>query len=431
MKYENIFKINKNTEYIENDDVLKLMNKNCAIEPNIKIKFVKNLCIDLIIGFSMNINHLTIKLNENEVELNEISKITLYVNFGDKIEIIPNKITKYYEIYLNIKNMNANKTNISKIESINSNIIQKNSINQILQTNSWLNNIKKIIIITTKIISSISEYFKIIFEHNGYLCEIKYELEIKQCMEMAFCPDTIFIILFYNSSHYLLPTKFIFYQIEQIDSIFLTDEKFKSKLKYLCIKSVQVWEYTNITGYIYSKYCKNKLKCIPMPFVLDKNILKFETSEIDLNEFDYDIFFYGTKNLRREKILNELTKYFKIKVGWNTYGNTKIKYIKKSKIILNLHYYVDAGLETCRFNEILNYNKIIISEKSHNDLINMELYENLIVMVEPNNVDELINCIKFYLNPNNYLNKINENKILIKKLEQKIIDKIIPNTKNV
>ncbi len=187
------------------------------------------------------------------------------------------------------------------------------------------------------------------------------------------------------------------------------------------MKAEKVWEFTSVTRHIYEKYCKNRLIWVPMPFVFEPI-----ENQIEWEQLKYDIFFFGTKNSRRDKILNELKKHFNVKIGYGIFDEKKINYIIKSKIILNLHFYKEAGLETCRFNEILNFNKIIISENSLLDTLNNELYDNIIVttdLVNDNltNINGLIEKIKYFLNFNNYMKKIDQNKILIKNLENKII----------
>lgn len=441
MEYKNIFQINKNTKCVVDKNVLRLANYDFNLYPNIKIKFLKSVCIDLIIGFSMNLDYVEIKLNKNIVRIEKISIIKLNVQSGDKIEIQPSKLNKFYEVYLYISDIKSSTFPISKINLTNPTMnseastssetqldfYQNPCININQSKNNIFNGIKKIIIIITKFIQSIGDNFKLIFEKRGIRCKIKYSLDILDCLKTHDMTDTIFLIMFNNSSHFLLPNKLIFYQIEQLGSVFLTDSRFVSRLKYSCLKAEEVWEYTNLTSSIYSKYCVGKLKYVPMPFVLNKELC---FNYLDWDNLKYDIFFYGNKNRRREKILNELSKYFKIKIGWGIYGEKKIEYIMKSKIILNIHYYKDAGLETCRFNEIINYNKVIISENSLSDISNIDLYRNIIVMVDNidenlSNIDKLIEYIKHFLIYENYLKKINVNKTLIEKLEKNIIKKII------
>jgi hypothetical protein len=74
-------------------------------------------------------------------------------------------------------------------------------------------------------------------------------------------------------------------------------------------------------------------------------------------------------------------------------------------------------------------NKIIISEKSPLDKSNMKLYTDIVVFVDEieddlSNIKLLINIIKRCLNKLTYLEKIEQNKKCIKKLELDINENI-------
>jgi hypothetical protein len=83
----------------------------------------------------------------------------------------------------------------------------------------------------------------------------------------------------------------------------------------------------------------------------------------------------------------------------DVYGQKKGELINSAKIALNLHYYIDANLETSRLNEIINYNKIIVSEDiPPEDFYAKELYKNFVIYVEPikenlSNIDQLYTTI--------------------------------------
>jgi hypothetical protein len=192
-------------------------------------------------------------------------------------------------------------------------------------------------------------------------------------------------------------------------------------------KSEKVWDFMKNARYIYEKDYYEKLFMVPMPFV------KYEPENMNSIKFEqckYDLFFYGNPNHRRKNILELLSKQFNVKIGFETYGDEKLKLLSESKIILNLHYYKEAGLETCRLNEILNYKKIIISEKSNLDKDNMILYKDLVVFVDEiddkfENTEQLVKHINFYLKKSNYIKfteKFDYNlDVLEKKIEQSIV----------
>jgi hypothetical protein len=358
----------------------------------------------------MNLKKVKCKFKNNDYDINTIIHFNILVEPEDTFEIELESLKKYFEIYVKIDEINQ----IENIEHQNNQMIN-------LNPDKNLKKINKVIIVLSKFIQSIGEYFRLIFEYRGLECVIVYSLSIGDCLEST--PDQMYLIVYLDNDHLALPSRYIYYQVEQANSKFLTDVELLKKTIYIMEKAEQVWEYSSVTRPIYSKYCVNKLKWSPMPYYYVPNKLQMN---LDWDLCEYDIFFFGNPNKRRKKILKILSEHFRVKIGFGYYGNKKIKYIGKSKIILNLHYYKDAGLETCRINEILNHNKLIISEKSPLDVTNMELYSGHVIFVDEiddgiTNIKQMIKTIKYYLNFSNYLDKINVDK---KKLSEKINDLI-------
>ena len=126
-------------------------------------------------------------------------------------------------------------------------------------------------------------------------------------------------------------------------------------------------------------------------------------------------------DIRKEKLQYLQKKLFPkyiIKIINNIYGIPLFNEIINSKIILNIHFYKDALLETNRLNEILSCNKLIISEKPDiSDNYNYELYKNNIIFT--NNIDEMYEKIIYYLendNITNFLNNVSYNNLDFKDL---------------
>ncbi len=390
-------------KYINLDIVLIEYNDNnndlITKDNKIAIKINKNGIYNFIIGYSMNLKFINIEHQNQIYNINRITEIKIDSKKDEFMYIHVEKQVLFFEIYIKINNY-------------------ENMIKEI-------NPIPKIKILLTKFIFSIGEYFKIIFNRRGLECEIITSLSIEECLS-SIQTNTTYIILYNSEKHNLLPTNFIFYQIEQTESVFFNKEQYFKKMILMGKKSAKFWEYSKVATEFYIKYLKNKIQWVPMPFVSIKMDTKWYK---EFDHCEYDIFFYGNKNYRRESILNELIKYFRLKIGWGYYEDKKLEFIGTSKIIINLHYYPNAGLETCRINEILNFDKIIISETSEMDKENIELYKDIIILVENikddlSNIKKLIKKIKYYLNKENYLEKINQNKKKINELEKKI-DKLI------
>jgi GR25 family glycosyltransferase involved in LPS biosynthesis len=94
----------------------------------------------------------------------------------------------------------------------------------------------------------------------------------------------------------------------------------------------------------------------------------------------------------------------------------------QTKIILNLHYYKNAILETTRLNEALFNNKLIISELPDElDIVNKKFYENNIIFIDEikddlSNINNLFEKINFYIDNDNYNTALSKNNDFLNKI---------------
>jgi len=285
--------------------------------------------------------------------------------------------------------------------------------NEIVSITSSLNQNPIVIIVTSIMIESIAINFsKFLFEF-GIDNKVIYNLTEDMCNKST--NNELYLIIHNDSLHSMLPKNFILYQVEQMNSNFFT-------LKYL--KDLQtsniIWEFSIRNKIKYDQIDLKKIFYQPMPFYYDPPVNDSTNSTDESNV--YDVAFYGTTNERRVKILNNLSDKFKTNVGYGKISKERDSIIRKSKIILNLHYYKDSSLEACRINEILQYDKIIISELPHSkDWFNKELYDNLVIFIDEIsddliNINKLIEKIEYYSIPENYekqINTIRKNKLIL------------------
>lgn len=227
--------------------------------------------------------------------------------------------------------------------------------------------------------------------------------------------------------------KYITYQLEQCKQSKWINDEYLDKLK----NSIYIFDYSqdNMLYFKNTDINKNfvdKINYMPIPL-----ITKYK---YNYDDCDIDILFYGGMNKRRFIILETLKKKYNLNIVMinKIFGKELNKYIKRSKIILNIHYYDNALLETTRLNECLTYNKIIISEKcSIDDHFNYNLYENLVIfcdMININvglNLSDLFNNIQFYLNKENYNNYIEKRKPELEKLKEYCLDTFKKNISNI
>ena len=267
----------------------------------------------------------------------------------------------------------------------------------------------KVYIFSTKFGYYISKSIQYILFKNFILSEIIYKIDHNN--------PNLHIILF-SQKVKKFPKNYIIYQLEQKDISKWIDKKYELSILFSKI----TWDYSESNINKFHEIIRKKIIYFPIPLIpysyLNNNI----TILNKINNINYpknNILFYGSMNDIRKNKLNYLqkklnsrlnSKYF-IKIINNLYGNDLVNEILNSKIVLNIHFYKDAILETCRLNEILSCNRLIISEYPNIiDNKNYELYKDNVIFV--NSMDEMYDKILYYLENNKWNINIDFNKNL-------------------
>lgn len=260
-----------------------------------------------------------------------------------------------------------------------------------------------------ELLNKIGHTYEFVFDLNKELV-VKYESDIF----ILFYPE-IYDYKFEtgNIESIVIPKKYILFQLEQGIGFFK-----KPAFLQLLNNTDHILEFTvyNINKYA---HLSNTLKYVypntPLPLSkLNKYIDIKSKAEQLYDTCEYDLIFYGSPNLRRQKILEQLQQKYNIHIFNGIVNEERDNIVKKGKILINLHYYDDNVLETCRFNEGIHCDKIIISENSVNDQFNYELYKDNVVFVdcidnELSNINNLYEKIDHLLIKENFVNKFVEN----------------------
>lgn len=154
-----------------------------------------------------------------------------------------------------------------------------------------------------------------------------------------------------------IPKNLILFNLEQIQS----DSPWMSQQYLKILKAYPVWDYS----------CRNILELKKMGI---KNVTHCgigyepELTRIPQVEEDIDVLLYGSLNERRIKILKKLRDSGVRAVAlFGAYGEERDKYIARSKIILNIHYYEARVFEIIRVSYLLANKKFVISEDGQDD----------------------------------------------------------------
>lgn len=217
---------------------------------------------------------------------------------------------------------------------------------------------RKIVIMTKSHTLYIANSLKFILEKNGYLVYI--EININR----VYFPHALYIVICPQTFKYL-PTsnKRISFQLEQYTSNWFSPT-YLSILK----ESKAVWDYSlkNLDFLVSKGVLEESISYTPISGIVDYKIfLKNEYAYYFENKKTIDILFYGDLSSKRRKdLLNPLSERFNVKVATNVYGFDILNLINQSKIVINLHYYENALLETTRIFECLSLGSRVLTEYS-------------------------------------------------------------------
>lgn len=204
----------------------------------------------------------------------------------------------------------------------------------------------------------IANSLKVILENKG----LNTAIEIKSRRKL-FSHDFYIVICPQEFKYLPPPKKRISLQMEQCVSNWF-DEKYIDILK----DSIQVWDYSkrNINYLKQHHIAIDKIFYIPVSGIHNyRNFLEHEYGQPLTQQKTTDFLFYGNVNSpRREKLLDSLSKHFSVKIENNLYGYEMLNAICNSKIVVNIHFYEDALLETTRIFECLSLGVKILSESS-------------------------------------------------------------------
>lgn len=162
-----------------------------------------------------------------------------------------------------------------------------------------------------------------------------------------------------------LPRNYVAFQLEQsVHERWFTEDYF-ARLK----GAAAILEYSrqNIE-YLLSKGIEfGKLFYVPIsttPNYLEL-LQRIHPNTKFTNEKTIDVLFYGDANIpRRQAFLAELSKRFAVKVVVGVFGPELLNLVLASKLVVNIHYYENALLETTRLSEVLSLGVPVVSEAS-------------------------------------------------------------------
>ncbi|MEK7948532.1 methyltransferase domain-containing protein [Pigmentiphaga sp. YJ18] len=205
------------------------------------------------------------------------------------------------------------------------------------------------VILTTRHCSYVAGLIKMALQKVGFQAEIITERPkdgYEDLLHFVICPQ-----MFPR-----LPARYVAFQMEQsVSSRWFTPEYFE-----MLKNAAAVFDYSRANlAFLESKGMSyRQVYYLPIGFDATLPLLP-ETEE------EYDVLFYGdVNNIRRREYIEEISQHFRVKVVHGLFGADLYAEMAKAKLVVNIHYYEGALLETTRIYECLSLNKLVVSEAS-------------------------------------------------------------------
>jgi len=184
------------------------------------------------------------------------------------------------------------------------------------------------------------------------------------------------------------PSRYVSFQMEQtVSSRWLTEQYFEA-----LSNSYAVFDYSLVNV----NYFKKHTDFGKMFYYLPVDYLP--NAQRNVETYVYDVAFYGdVNNPRRRMMLDELKKEFNVRIISEVFGEELYQELSKAKIVVNLHYYENAMLETTRLYETLSLGtSIVVSERS-SDPKEEERLEGIVDFTEVGDVEGMKARIAYWL----------------------------------
>lgn len=182
--------------------------------------------------------------------------------------------------------------------------------------------------------------------------------------------DVTYVILGLHNFRGRLPARFIAVQAEQTSSKWFTEEYLR-RLR----RAAAVWDFSPGNVARCRELGIEKARWVPMRIPMDIFVAEsrlFDYHHREAHTSDIDVQFYGAESPRRREMETMLKQIPNCTVAFRYYTLFRAEredLIRRSKIILNMHYWPDSSLEVHRIEYICARGKCIISEPSSDEVL--------------------------------------------------------------
>lgn len=220
----------------------------------------------------------------------------------------------------------------------------------------------------------------------------KFHFTVKIQTEAINFDDDLYIVISPQAFD-SMPVRYWAFQMEQsISSRWFTPAYFKKleAAELILDYSIKNLEFLQNNGFKYEKLFYCPISTFPnYPAFLEETELVSSKS----TEKIYDVLFYGDSyNERRKDFLKRLSEKFTVKIVNDDFGPSLYRYLKESRLVVNIHYYENALLETTRIHECLSFGIPVISEESA-DMDAHEYLNDLVIFTPAGDIEAMVNAV--------------------------------------
>ncbi|MBB5751953.1 hypothetical protein [Prosthecomicrobium pneumaticum] len=102
-----------------------------------------------------------------------------------------------------------------------------------------------------------------------------------------------------------------------------------------------------------------------------------------------DVLFYGASNDRRRRYFEALRSHVELRVVTEVFGDDLYRLLRSAKVVVNVHYYEGALLETTRLSEALSFGARVVSEQGV-DQADQGAFEDRVDFVPTGDIDAFV-----------------------------------------
>lgn len=236
----------------------------------------------------------------------------------------------------------------------------------------------------------------IVTEHTRYIaniicdclekCGLKGEIHIDSVEKYEDIPYIIICPQFLKS----FPRLYTVVQMEQTVSTRWMTQDYLNILR----NAYAVFDYSmvNINYFSQDPAIASKLYYLPIDCSM-----KPITEPYD-GEKEYDVLFYGSPYIeRRQKMLDKLKEKYNVKIICDKFGQELYEEMQKAKIVINIHYYANALLETTRIYETLSVGSCMVVSERSTDPEEEKRLEGIVDFVDVDDIDALCDRVGYWL----------------------------------